>query len=74
MANFRKISQQNILNEILNIKINPLMDIVALDLISSDIIINRLYSWQRVLSINKPKSKCKPDQTTNESPTIKVRF
>ncbi|KPM09478.1 anaphase-promoting complex subunit-like protein [Sarcoptes scabiei] len=72
MANFRKISQQNILNEILNIKINPLMDIVALDLISSDIIINRLYSWQRVLSINKPKSKCKPDQTTNESPTIKV--
>lgn len=55
MTNFRKVGERLLPLEVSHIRINPCMDIVALALSSSDIAINRLFSWQRVWSIPKPK-------------------
>ncbi|XP_075680482.1 uncharacterized protein LOC113788732 [Dermatophagoides pteronyssinus] len=55
MTNFRKVGERLLPHEVNHIRINPSMDIVALALSNSDIAINRLFSWQRVWSISKPK-------------------
>ncbi|OTF74382.1 anaphase-promoting complex subunit-like protein, partial [Euroglyphus maynei] len=55
MTNFRKVGERSLPLEINHVRINPSMDIVALALSNSDIAINRLFSWQRVWSIPKPK-------------------
>ena len=57
VVHFRKVpDRSNCGQEVLLMKINPMMDIVALALFNGDIILHRLLTWQRVWFIGKSKS------------------
>lgn len=55
MVNFRKVGERNVACEVIIMKINPTMDIVALALQNGEISLHRLLNWQRVWQIPKIK-------------------
>lgn len=55
MEEFRKINQQKLALDVVIAKINPVMDIVALAFRTCDILINRIYTWQKIHHIFSPR-------------------
>jgi anaphase-promoting complex subunit 4 len=57
MVSFRYLDERHISGEIDLMKWNPKMDLIVLSLISGDIILHRLVSWQKVWHLPKHKLK-----------------